>query len=53
VIFNYEGQWWGCEGTEVGGEEVAVVFEAPRGCEWAASGGEGKGYASHGWRRRG
>jgi hypothetical protein len=37
----------------VGGEEAAAVFEATWGCEWAASGGEGKGGASHRWRRRG
>jgi hypothetical protein len=52
-IFSYEGSVVGMRGVEVGGEDAAAVFEAPRGCEWAASGGEGKGDASHRWRRRG
>jgi hypothetical protein len=37
----------------VEGEEASAVFEAPRGCEWAASSGEGKGDVAHGWRRKG
>jgi hypothetical protein len=54
------GRWWpggDAMGAEVGGEVVAAVFEARRGCEGAASGGEkralwptgGEGRGRGGW----